>query len=597
MRQLFLLILLLTTLHLSAQSPKKGTDYAFLFYVSTFEDKGWQSLPETRQEVLKLEKELLTNYGFTVEVIPNATKEQILTKIETINKIRYKADDQVFFFFSTHGYYDKATDRGYLIPADGKANDPYGRSWISYDDLGTYITVNSSEHILLALDACHSGAFGDRFKTKPDGPIYEKYSDCKDQIKNALAYNSRLYFTSGSKEQKTPAKSLFASRWLTALRKGSETGIVRANDLRYHLGTIPYPQPENGSFSGKHQEGGDFVFVHKNACADDNTDADLLHWESVGDPPDLSLVKEHLELFPGCTHYDQALQIAFAAPENSTADKAVPDPMVFIKGGTFQMGSADGGSDEKPVHQVTLSDYYIGKYEVTVREFSQFVEASNYKTDAEKGSGSYIWDDSDWQQKAGVNWRHDTAGKLRPASEYNHPVIHVSWNDAIAYCNWLSESQRLSPVYTIKGDQVTANWQANGYRLPTEAEWEYAARSRGGTNKWAGTSKEDQLHEFANYRGEANGFAQTGPVGSLKANGVGLFDMSGNVYEWCWDLYANYDSSAQSNPTGATSGSYRVIRGGSWLNSPALLRCANRRDVSPGYRSYGIGFRLSRAVP
>ena len=178
-----------------------------------------------------------------------------------------------------------------------------------------------------------------------------------------------------------------------------------------------------------------------------------------------------------------------------------------------------------------------------------------------------------------------------------HPVVEVSWYGAIAYCNWLSESQRLSPVYTIKGDQVTANWQANGYRLPTEAEWEYAARSRGKAEKWAGTSTESRLHEFGNYWGKEDGFAQTGPVGSLKANELGLHDMSGNVWEWCWDWKEEYPSSPQTDPHGPSSGSYRVIRGGSWSFSPAYLRCAYRNRYSPVLRFDSLGFRLSRAVP
>ena len=606
---LVLLISLAITTLVFGQSARKGKDYAYLFYVTSFEDKNWPPLPETQKEVFKLKEELEANYGFEVEVIPNATKNEILSKIEEINQKKYKGDDQVFFFFSTHGYYDQATDRGYLIPTNGNINDPYGRTWISYDELGTYITVNPSEHVLLALDACYSGAFGDRFKNRPGAPPWQQYGDCQDQISKALAYNSRLYFTSGSSVQRTPAKSLFANRWLTALRKGHETGVVRSNDLRYHLGTIDYPQPENGSFSGKHQENGDFIFVYKNAC---NTEyADLIHWKSIGDPPDPNLVIEHLKKFPGCTHYQQALALATSGVtinENTTSTPAnIPDNMVFIKGGSFQMGSKDGNGDEKPVHQVTVSDYYLSRVEVTVQEFSQFVENTNYKTDAEKDGGSYFWEGGEWKKKAGIDWRYDAKGDLRPTSEYDHPVIHVSWNDAVAYCNWLSETQSLNPVYTITGDNVTANWNANGYRLPTEAEWEFAARSRGGNNKWAGTSSESQLSKFGNFcdknctnswktEGQNDGYKNTAPVGSYESNSLGLHDMSGNVWEWCWDWNTEYPSAAQTDPKGPASGSYRVIRGGSWYNLPAFLRCANRYVNTPVFRNNNIGFRLSRAV-
>ena len=154
-----------------------------------------------------------------------------------------------------HGHFDKAADRGYLVPADGKIPrlDAYGQTWLSYDDLGSYITKNPAEHVLLALDACYSGAFGDRYKAQL-----------------ALQHDSRLYFSSGSREQRTPANSLFAKKWLEALRNGARTGLVTSRDLRYYLGGISYPTPEGGSFTSRHEAGGDFVFLHRSACQGSN---------------------------------------------------------------------------------------------------------------------------------------------------------------------------------------------------------------------------------------------------------------------------------------------------------------------------------------
>jgi formylglycine-generating enzyme required for sulfatase activity len=274
----------------------------------------------------------------------------------------------------------------------------------------------------------------------------------------------------------------------------------------------------------------------------------------------------------------------------------LPD-MVFVKGGTFQMGSDDGDDDEKPVHRVTLSDFYLHKNEVTVEEFSKFILATNYRTDAEKSDESFIWDSSSLRREAGVNWRNwDDRGKVRPSSEFNHPAVHVSWHDAVAYCNWRSEQDVLEKVYTISGSNVTANWDANGYRLPTEAEWEYAARSRGKNEKWAGTSNESGLSSYANVYGSSDGYQYTAPVGSFHSNNLGLYDMSGNVWEWCWDWKGAYPSSSQTNPNGSDSGSHRVYRGGSWRFHPADLRCANRSGYSPDYKSNVIGFRLARAA-
>ncbi|MEO0339416.1 MAG: SUMF1/EgtB/PvdO family nonheme iron enzyme, partial [Bacteroidota bacterium] len=138
---------------------------------------------------------------------------------------------------------------------------------------------------------------------------------------------------------------------------------------------------------------------------------------------------------------------------------------------------------------------------------------------------------------------------------------------------------------------VTPNWSANGYRLPTEAEWEYAARSRGKKEKWAGTSNEASLKEYANYGGSG-----TKPVKNYKPNNLGLYDMSGNVWEWCWDwhdsdYYAN--SKNASNPKGPSTGSYRVFRGGSWGSAPWGCRAANRLFNGPTLRGNRLGFRVA----
>jgi formylglycine-generating enzyme required for sulfatase activity len=246
--------------------------------------------------------------------------------------------------------------------------------------------------------------------------------------------------------------------------------------------------------------------------------------------------------------------------------------MVFVQGGSFNMGSNDGFSDETPVHQVTLSDFYIGKYEVTFEEYDAYCDAI----------GKTWPDDEGW-------------GRGR------RPVINVSWFDAVAYCNWRSAQVGLQTVYLISGENVTANWDANGFRLPTEAEWEYAARSRGKNEKWAGASSEDSLSLYGNYDendGSTDSYPHTAPVGSLRANSLGLYDMSGNVWEWCWDWYNPdyYNKSSNRDPRGPSSGSFRVDRGGSWYYNPASLRCAIRDVHSPDFRDDILGFRLARSA-
>jgi len=246
--------------------------------------------------------------------------------------------------------------------------------------------------------------------------------------------------------------------------------------------------------------------------------------------------------------------------------------LVFIKGGLFQMGSNEGDA-EKPIHQVTLTDFYMGKCPVTVGEFEQFIKATNYQTDADKDGGSTIWDGKKSEKQSGVNWRCGVDGSLRPGSDYNHPVIHVSWNDAIAYCKWLSEQT------------------GKTYGLPTEAQWEYAAGGGSGKRtKWAGTDQENELVKYAWYN--KNSGNKTHAVGALAANQLGLHDMSGNVWEWCNDWYGPYSPATVTNPKGPETGSNRVSRGGSWNYYAVHCRVANRSHDSPDSRINILGFRV-----
>jgi sulfatase modifying factor 1 len=288
--------------------------------------------------------------------------------------------------------------------------------------------------------------------------------------------------------------------------------------------------------------------------------------------------------------YPSGLHAAEARKHLEQLDK--PDFMVLIPGGTFNMGSENGDSDEKPVHQVTLSDFYLGKYEVTVAEFRVFVNDTGYKTDAEKGDSSKVYEYYKWTNKSGINWRNDAEGKT---AQDNHPVIHVSWNDAKAYCDWLSKKS------------------GKTYRLPTEAEWEYAAGngSRHTRYSWGddapsgkrgGNLADETGASGFNWKktaenillGYTDGFKATAPAGSFLANDFGLYDMTGNVWEWCSDWKGDYPSGSQTNPTGPANGSYRVVRGGSWYSLPQRCRVADRDLYSPGNRYGNLGFRLAR---
>gem|GEM_PF-1347138 len=237
---------------------------------------------------------------------------------------------------------------------------------------------------------------------------------------------------------------------------------------------------------------------------------------------------------------------------------------VYVPGGSFRMGSANGDSDEDPVHTVRVDSFYIAKTETTFAQYTPIAKerALNYP------------DDDGW-------------------GEGDRPVIHVSWYDAVAFCNALSEWDGLTPAYTIRGTNVTWNRSANGWRLPTEAEWAYAGRggAAGRDTRFAGSNNADDVAWYS-----ANAGRRTQPVGRKQPNELGLYDMSGNVHEWVWDWFGEeyYSASPASNPTGPSTGDRRVFRGGEWYHDEAVLRISNRAKNTPDFDNNFVGFRVAR---
>jgi sulfatase modifying factor 1 len=230
-----------------------------------------------------------------------------------------------------------------------------------------------------------------------------------------------------------------------------------------------------------------------------------------------------------------------------------PVGMVFVEGGTFEMGSNSGMGDEKPLHSVTVSDFNISKTEVTFEQYDVFCDATGVYR-------SYILaEDID---------KPDDEGWGRG----DRPVINVSWHDAVAYCEWMSKAT------------------GKTYRLPTEAEWEYAARG-GNKSKGYKYSGSNDLEAVGWY--DNNSGSKTHPVAQKKPNELGLYDMSGNVFEWCSDWYDEgyYSGSPQTDPQGSNLGKYRVLRGG-WFDFDHFCRVAVRDGDNPDGRNGDLGFRL-----
>jgi len=575
-----LILAALTSFLIPIAQPKKGfrpgKDFALFFAVSDYDQ--WPDLQNPIKDAEAIATDLEKYYGFyKPEIVRNPTYDEI---VETLNRYAnraYSEDGQLFIFFTGHGLLNNVKE-GFFVPKDGRTKDASQQSYLPHNRLAYLINNIPCKHILLGIDACYSGSFMRTIRPKGrpgDRPGESETTKNEAFIQDMLQYKSRLVITSGG-EVPTNDNSQFTRQILTALRsRGGESGIIDFYGLVSYLQSAR-PTPRFGEF-GDSEPGGQFLLVYTGPLNTDEAD-----WQKA---LRTGQFRQYIKDHPDGIHIDEALDKITNAGNRQ-------DNMVLIPSGTFQMGSTDGENDEKPLHTVAVSSFYLSKYEVTVAEFRTFIEASGYRTDAEKEGSSRGYEGTEWKDVKDRNWRHDPEGKPAPD---NHPVINVSWNDTQEYARWLSQKTGYS------------------YRLPTEAEWEYTAGNGarhtkyswgdGGPNGKNGGNVADESKNPSSgsvwstkFDGFNDGYWYTAPVGSYNPNDFGLFDMTGNVWEWCSDWYGSdyYAKSPSKDPTGPSSGSYRVIRGGSWCSFPQNCRVAFRGNDAPGSRNDYVGFRLAR---
>jgi formylglycine-generating enzyme len=611
---------------------KKST--AFLVGVGNY--KHLDTLDFVDADLDAMRTYLLGSGGFDEVYV---AKNEVVTDrlIKKHMQIKFKkelgVENRLLFYYSGHGA-DFGGKSGYMQFSKAEKGNSVDHV-LKIDTCEDWSRMIKAKHILFIFDCCVSGL---AFTPKGD-------KDSRLKLAGTLSGNgSRIVLTAGTGDEKSygmDGRSVFTRSLLTSLENTSYTndGLLtidqafgecktRVGKFTVETGKPMPPRMWEISVSGRNYNG-TFLFINpligeKDFVAAHRDDLDVTEKQGGGElkPPKIirhtGIIKVDVKT-AGTLFFDdkEAGQIPRASsalfedivtgnydltmkyedgqtesyPVEVEKDKIAhvafiyippPDWMVWIQGGSFRMGSDAGDDDEKPVHRVTVDSFYISKYEVTQAEYLEFCQSTN----------THFPQWLEPRNTYNINTGTDDAYKkiVGPGKE-NHPVVGVSWYDAAAYCNWLSEQEGLNPCYSGSGESIACKFYANGYRLPTEAEWEYAARggekSKGYT--YSGSNDPDIVAWYAD---NANG--TTHEVGGKRPNELGLYDMSGNVWEWCWDWYGPYSGETRNNPRGPETGTVRVLRGGCWFSFARGSRSACRFGSRPSFSVFILGFRLAR---
>jgi formylglycine-generating enzyme required for sulfatase activity len=602
-------------------SAAAGRQYAVLIAIDRY--NYWFPLKNPVKDALSIRDILSRRYyvdEFRELYDEEATKEGIIRLFKDLIRTTQPADS-VFIFYSGHGHLDTASNTGFWIPVDGGKDEDAQENWIPNSQIRGFISNLKARHAALFSDSCFSGDFLDVNRGAKPGEIGQEY------FRNAYGLVSRQVVTSGASET-VPDESYFALQLRQALEGNTSTyldPLMLYGDIRLGVrGTTPL----FGSLpSAGHQQGASFLFFLREGSAPPPKSFGSLTIETKTQGTLFLDGQEIMRIPAGSSaklsrietgRHSLEMRYDSGATENITAvvekDKAtplsfiyaeepeVPRSFVRVPGGTFRMGSEDKpGYGERPVHEIRIGSFIMSAFEVTVGEFRRFVSETGYKTTAETSGGGWVWTGNDWEMKADAKWRNPYFSQTD-----SHPVVLVSWYDTVEYCNWLSRNEGRDQCYTISGTNVSCDFSRNGYRLPTEAEWEYAARSGGKDYKYSwgngspsGNIADERLKktfsDWSIWDGYDDGYVYTAPVGSFRPNELGLYDITGNVWEWCWDWYDSYDPAVQTDPRGPSSpGVYRVLRGGAWESVPIGLSATYRNNPLPGDRvNDRVGFRVA----
>jgi formylglycine-generating enzyme required for sulfatase activity len=580
---------------------------------------------------------LRKDYGFTVRLLVNATRVQMVDALAALRGTLGEADN-LLIYYAGHGYLDREADRGYWLAVDADRSSP--ANWVSNADITDALRAMRAKHVLIVADSCYSGTL-----TRDVAIRAPEASD----LARLARKRARNVLTSGGLEPVSDVggsgHSVFAGAFLDALR--SNAGIIDVTSLfvglRRQVLLKAEQTPQYGDVRVAGHDGGDFIFVRAGgkvaaALTPQPGPRALEGREEIRQEfgslsirarlPGVEVWIDDQKVWtsrPGAAYvvsnvpagtrrvvgrkdghreWEREVQVAANQRAEVMIDIEPLGPqkvlksddgaeMVLVPASEFWMGSmreevnraieeckkAGVAADtckplerELPRHRVTLDGFYIDRYETTNALFERFARATGHRTTAESAGSGWASQQKDgkWQllQVSGATWRAPNGPGTAAGSD--HPVVQVSWLDADAYCKWA------------------------GKRLPTEAEWEKATRGTDGRRYPWGENWDSA---------RANGkmaVRTTRPVGSYPG-GVSPYDahdMAGNVAEWVADWFdaAYYQRSAEKNPSGPSSGQYRVLRGGAWDSHPISLRSADRSYDTPDARNTDRGFRCARGV-
>ncbi len=521
MRWLLLSILLLFMNVASAESR-----YALLIanqnYPTPQKDLNIFGALETPVQEMREFAKVLRDYNFEVTEIANANSDDMSVAINQFTS-KLQPGDVGLFYYAGHGV--QVDGNNYLIPVQKKFADAVevkNGAYLAQSAIDKLSRSNARVKLVF-LDSCRNQlllkekgrGFGDPGFAKMDAKgIVISYGAALGKIAaDNITYTSQLIKAIQAHANQPIEVVLSEAQELTAQATGDQQT----------------PWYEKGMV-------GKFCF---GTCGEQENTAEL---ERLRRENKL-LKQQQANVQPSIVTSSIQLGKSF---RDRLKDGSLGPELVQIPGGTFQMGSNDGDSDEKPVHTVTVKSFMMGKYEVTFEEYDKFCEATGQTKPKDEGWGR---------------------GK--------RPVIHVSWNDAKAYAKWLSEQT------------------GKNYRLPSEAQWEYACRA-GSAGKYSFGDDVNQLENYGWY--EQNSGHQTHPVGKKNPNKFGLYDIHGNVWEWNEDIYHNnYDDTLNDDRAWTNSGgSSHALHGGSWYNSDGRLSCSRRSRYDASDKDSFRGFRISR---